>query len=98
MAKNPKTETSKPKVVGQAPHLEAFSIAEFCARHCISRAHFYNLRNAGEGPREMALGTRVLISAEAAAEWRRQREVAVHTPNDGSTGSGADAALASGKQ
>ena len=45
----------------------AFSIAEFCRRHGISRAHFYNLRNAGDAPMLMRVGRRALISAEAAA-------------------------------
>ena len=66
---------AKPEVerAGAGDHL-ALSIDEFCARHSISRAHYYNLKKAGLGPREMPLGTRVLISVEAAAEWRRQRE------------------------
>lgn len=54
--------------------LLAFSITKFCARHSISRAHFYVLRNTGKGPRELRAGDRVLITAEAAAEWRQ-----VHT-------------------
>lgn len=52
----------------------AYTIAEFCEAHRISRAHYFNLKNKGQGPREMRLGTRVVISGEAAAEWRRQRE------------------------
>jgi len=44
----------------------AFSICEFCALHGISRAHFYNLRKLGLGPKEMACGSRKLISARAA--------------------------------
>lgn len=65
------------KKVGEAAHLEAFSIDEFCARHGpISRSYYYKLREAGLGPREIKIGTRVLISAEAAAVWRREREAA----------------------
>jgi predicted DNA-binding transcriptional regulator AlpA len=52
----------------------AFSIPEFCRRHGISRAHFYNLSKAGDGPAVMRVGRRTLISAEAAAEWRRRME------------------------
>ncbi len=64
--------------VGEAANLDAYSIDEFCARHGpISRAHYYNMKKLGLGPREMHLGTRVLITAEAAAEWRRQREAGV---------------------
>ena len=52
----------------------AFSIAEFCAMHGISRAHFYNLRKLGLGPLEMNCGGRRLISIEAASDWRRKLE------------------------
>ena len=52
----------------------AFSIPEFCRRHGISRAHFYNLSKNGRGPALMRVGRRTLISAEAAAEWRRRME------------------------
>ena len=52
----------------------AFSIAEFCRRHGISRAHFYNLSKNGEAPAVMRVGRRALISVEAAAEWRIRME------------------------
>jgi len=52
----------------------ALSIAEFCRRHGISRAHFYNLSKNGDGPALMRVGRRTLISVEAAAEWRRRME------------------------
>jgi predicted DNA-binding transcriptional regulator AlpA len=52
----------------------AFSIPEFCRRHGISRAHFYNLSKNGYAPAVMRVGRRTLISAEAAAEWRRRME------------------------
>jgi hypothetical protein len=32
------------------------------------------MKKAGKGPREMRVGSRVLISEEAAAEWRLARE------------------------
>jgi predicted DNA-binding transcriptional regulator AlpA len=55
----------------------AFSIPEFCRRHGISRAHFYNLWKSGEAPTVMRVGRRTLVSAEAAAKWRmRMEEVA----------------------
>ena len=54
----------------------AFTVREFCAAHRISTAFFYVMKNEGWGPREMRAGSRVLISHEAAAEWRRAREVA----------------------
>jgi len=54
----------------------ALSIEEFCRSHGISRAKFYLLRDEGRAPRLMKIGTRTLISVEAAAEWRRRMEEA----------------------
>ena len=53
-----------------------YSIDEFCTAHGIGKAHFYVMRKRGDGPRVMKVGTRTLISVEAAAEWRLAREVA----------------------
>jgi len=53
----------------------ALSIPEFCKAHSISEGFFYKLKKQGEGPREMKVGARTLISFESAAEWRRAREV-----------------------
>ncbi|QDM33523.1 hypothetical protein FNL55_20910 [Tardiphaga sp. vice352] len=53
----------------------AFTIPEFCAQHGISRALLYKLWTDGIGPRTMRAGSRVLISTESAAAWRREREV-----------------------
>lgn len=54
----------------------AFTVREFCDAHRISLAFFYKMKSEGWGPREMHAGSRVLISFEAAAEWRRAREAA----------------------
>lgn len=59
--------------LGYVPQ-SAYSIAQFCDAHHISRTHLHNMCKAGRGPRMMKLGRRVLISAEAAADWRRQIE------------------------
>jgi hypothetical protein len=53
---------------------DAYSVQEFCDAHRISRAMFYKMQGGGIGPRTMKVGTRTLISEEAAAEWRRERE------------------------
>ena len=53
---------------------DAFTIEEFCLRHGVSRAHVYNQWAAGRGPRRMKVGSRTLISREAAEDWRRQCE------------------------
>ena len=52
----------------------AYTISEFCQAHRISRAYYFKLRHQGLAPREMHVGTRVIISGEAAADWRRERE------------------------
>jgi hypothetical protein len=53
---------------------DAYSIDEFCARHRISSQLFYKLKPQGLMPATFNVGTRVLISREAAAAWRRERE------------------------
>jgi predicted DNA-binding transcriptional regulator AlpA len=53
---------------------DAFSIPEFCHRNSMSRGTFYNLDKIGKAPRTMRFGQKVLISKEAAADWRRERE------------------------
>ena len=54
----------------------AYTVVEFCEAHRISRATFYNLLKLGHAPRIMRIGTRTLISAEAARDWRLEREAA----------------------
>jgi hypothetical protein len=56
--------------------VDAFSIASFCQRHGISESFFHKLKAKGLGPVTMRVGARTLISAEAAARWRREREAA----------------------
>jgi hypothetical protein len=51
---------------------DAFSIGDFCKRHGISRQHFYKFKK--EMPQTFQVGTRVLISKEAAAKWRAKME------------------------
>lgn len=50
------------------------SVKDFCALHTISRASFYRMVRAGEGPRIIKVGSRTLISTEAASDWRHKRE------------------------
>lgn len=54
--------------------LEAYSIKGFCETHSISRAQLYKLLKEGRGPRIAHIGRKVLITREAAAEWRRNIE------------------------
>ena len=54
--------------------IDALAVAQFCERHNLCRATFYNLLRTGRGPRIMKVGARTLISVEAAEEWRRRME------------------------
>lgn len=53
---------------------DAWSIDEFCTRNSISRSTYYNIRKLGQGPRETRVMSRVLITRENAAAWRRKQE------------------------
>jgi hypothetical protein len=73
---------ARPEITGRSPasvgcdDVDAYSIQQFCARHNISIAAYYKLRQKRLTPREIRLGARVLISKESAAAWRREREAA----------------------
>jgi hypothetical protein len=56
-----------------APRL-AYSIKEFCKAHSISEDFYYKLKRQKKQPKEMQVGSRVLISHEAARDWRREQE------------------------
>jgi hypothetical protein len=47
----------------------AFTIAEFCETHRVSKSWLYLEWAAGRGPRVKQIGTKKIITAEA-AEWR----------------------------
>jgi len=64
----------------------AFSIDEFCMRNGISRGTIYNYWKAGVGPRFMKVRSRRLISAEAEADWHREREAATAANSSGKPG------------
>ncbi|MBR0719396.1 hypothetical protein [Bradyrhizobium liaoningense] len=64
--------TSTGTVIGS--DLDAYSIETFCARHSISVPQYYKMHKVGLTPVEFRVGTRVLISRESAAAWRRERE------------------------
>jgi hypothetical protein len=54
----------------------AFTVPEFYAAHRISVARYYEIKKEGWGPAEMIIGRRRIISFEAAARWRAEREAA----------------------
>jgi hypothetical protein len=70
----PEVTSRKPTHLNAARDADAYSVDEFCARHRISPQLFYKLRK--QMPVTFNIGTRVLISKEAAATWRREREQA----------------------
>jgi hypothetical protein len=58
---------------------DVYTFDEFCIAHRISRSKLYQLLREGRGPRVMHLDSRIRISREAAADWRRQQERAAET-------------------
>src|SRR5262245_27073413 len=58
---------------------DAFTIDEFCAQHRLSKSFFYKLKTLGLAPATIKLGSKVLITREAAAEWRAAREAETAT-------------------
>ena len=52
----------------------AMSIPQFCTAHNISEGFYYKLKKQKLNPREMKVGTRTLITFEAAANWRAERQ------------------------
>ncbi len=52
----------------------AYDIKEFCEAHHISKSHFYNLMKKDLLPKLMKVGKRILISEEAARDWRKRME------------------------
>jgi hypothetical protein len=71
---------ARPEVTGRGPNkiveADAYSVDEFCARHRISPQLYYKMKPQGLMPVTFNVGTRVLISKEAAEAWRRAREAA----------------------
>jgi hypothetical protein len=56
--------------------VDVYTIPEFCRRHGFSESFYHKLQQKGLGPRIMKVGARTLISLDAAAQWRQEREEA----------------------
>jgi hypothetical protein len=50
-------------------------IAEWCARHRISRAEYYNLRKLGKGPRTIEVEGIIRITPEGDREWTETYQI-----------------------
>jgi hypothetical protein len=67
------------RIADDVPAIVMYTVLEFCTAHKISRSKLYELWRAGIGPRSIKIGTRTLIPAGAACEWRRQLEAGGRT-------------------
>jgi hypothetical protein len=80
MARPPAKKPPRTKKAQRARFKElqpgAYTISTFCVAHDLSESFYHKLKVDGLGPREMRIGARVLISHEAAAAWRAEREAA----------------------
>jgi hypothetical protein len=72
------SEHSPADIVGAMPDARraAYTVSEFCDAHRISRSKLYQLWSADLGPRFIQVGTKKIITTEAAANWRRAGEAA----------------------
>jgi hypothetical protein len=57
----------------------ADDLRQFCRRWRLSLSMFYKLKSQGLAPRTMNIGTKVLITRQAQAEWAAEREGAAET-------------------
>jgi hypothetical protein len=69
-----KQSRRRPRKKPEGVEREAYSISEFCASCGISIQSFY--KHEADMPRTFNVGARRLISREAAAAWRAEREAA----------------------
>ncbi len=52
----------------------ALDVSSFCEKFGISQSFFYKLKRQGKAPRTLKVGSRRIITAEAADEWQRDME------------------------
>jgi hypothetical protein len=57
----------------------AYTIKQFCESHRLGVSTYYKLKQRGLGPRERRINTHVIITDEAAAEWRARSDNAGET-------------------
>jgi hypothetical protein len=52
----------------------AHTIPSFCENNAISESLYFSLKRQNKQPREIEVNGRVIITPEAEADWRRERE------------------------
>jgi hypothetical protein len=65
-------KTPKRKLRSGVPTL-ALSVDQFCAAFNLGRDSFYTMLKAGKAPQCLKVGSRRLITVEAAQAWARER-------------------------
>lgn len=50
------------------------TIPVFCDRNAISKSAYHYLKRLGRSPKEIYIGTKVVISPDAEDEWRREMQ------------------------
>jgi hypothetical protein len=58
----------------EIPPQPVFTIKKFCERYEIAPSFFFKLQRQGKAPRTLRVGSKVLITSQAAADWIAARE------------------------
>jgi predicted DNA-binding transcriptional regulator AlpA len=85
MNAQPQTTARRSKPADVPAEADAYSLGDFCKRHSISLQTFYRLVQQGDAPDTFNVGSRVLVSKEAALRWRLAREEASAAERDAAT-------------
>lgn len=69
-------QVAETKPIAEVPRVArvAYTVPEFCEAHRLSLSMYYKLRLNKKGPRESHAGSKVTISFDNAAAWRKQIE------------------------
>ncbi|MGF6568589.1 putative DNA-binding transcriptional regulator AlpA [Paraburkholderia sp. GAS333] len=79
----------RPEISGLSSHVgprttesdlrRVFTIDEFCDAYHLSRSFYYRLRRTGQGPSEIHLGRKVMITLGDARAWEERMHTLAHT-------------------
>jgi hypothetical protein len=76
MVKKTDEKPKRASRIGPKPPDGSDTIQEFCDSERISLSQYFAMKREGWGPEEARVGARVIITPEAKAKWRREREAA----------------------